>query len=107
MSVAARDCSADIGPAALSVVVKRGSTARVRNSADCARGPGSRFVQLSRGVPRVLRFQWDRRASAPGRRQGGAPAGLGTYTATAVAPAARLASQGTVFVLTGPGVGMP
>lgn len=106
VSVGARDCSVNVGPAALSVVVKQGGTRRIWDSAGCARG-GARFVQLSRGVPRVLHFRWDRRGSPPGCGQAGPPARLGTYTATAVAPAARLASQATVFVLTGPGVGMP
>ena len=107
VSVGARDCSVNIAPAALSVVVRRGGTGLVWDSADCARGSGAHFVQLSRGVPRVLHFQWGRRPSSPGCRLGGTPAPLGTYTATAVAPAARLASQGMVFVLAGAGVGMP
>ncbi len=107
VSLATRDCSVNLSPAALSVVIKAGGTRRFWDSADCARGPGVGFAQLTRGVPYVLHFLWGRRGSSPGCRQAGPAAQLGTYTATVVLPAAHLASQGTVFVLAGNGTGMP
>jgi hypothetical protein len=107
VSVSAGECSVNTGPGYLELVIRAGGTSPVWQSAGCAPRPGSRFVQLSRGVPQVLRFTWDRKAPAPGCQPSRAAARPGTYTATAVAPAEHLSSQGTVFVLSAPGVGMP
>ncbi len=107
VSVARRDCSFNVGPRSLSVVIKSGGITRIWSSADCVRGPGSDFVPLSTGVPSVLHFSWDRKASSPGCRPARAAVRPGTYTATVTAPGDRLASPGMVFILSGPGIAVP
>lgn len=107
VSLNARACSVDVGGRYLTLVIKAGGTRRVWGSADCASHAGAQFVQLAQGVPQVLHFSWDRKDSAPGCHQAGTQARPGTYTATAVAPTLGLTSRGTIFVLSGPGVGMP
>lgn len=107
VSVGSGDCSVNVGSGYLALVIKAGGTSRVWDSADCAQPARARFVQLSRGVPEVIHFTWDRRSSAPGCRGARTPVRAGTYTATAVVSAAHLASHDTVFVLAAPGMGMP
>lgn len=107
VNVGSQKCSVNVGPAYLYVVVKAGGTRRMWASSDCARASGPDFVQLGRGIPSVLHFSWDRKGSAPGCRLAGTAAQPGTYTAIAVATGPHLASQNTIFVLTGSGVGMP
>jgi hypothetical protein len=107
VSVGRRDCSFNVGARYLSVVIKSGGITRIWSSADCLTGPGSDFVPLSMGVPSVLHFSWNRKASSPGCRTSRAAVRPGTYTATVTAPADHLASPGMVFILNGPGVAMP
>ncbi|MBO0776562.1 MAG: hypothetical protein J2P34_09620 [Actinobacteria bacterium] len=106
VSVGDHDCSVNVGPGHLSVVIKSGGNHRIWDSADCARAK-SHFVQLSRGVPQVRHFSWNRKGSSPGCQLATASAHSGTYTATAVVPAAHLASRDRVFVLRGRGTAMP
>ncbi len=107
VSIARRDCSFNVGPRYLSVVIKSGGITRIWSSANCVTGSGSDFVSLSTGVPSVLHFSWNRKASSPGCRASRAAVRPGTYTATVTAPRDRLASQGMVFILNGPGVAEP
>lgn len=107
VSVDRRDCSFNVGPRYLSVVIKSGGITRIWGSADCLQGAGSDVVQLSTGVPSVLHFSWNRKASLPGCRPARAAVRPGTYTATVTASRGRVASQGMVFVLNGPGVAVP
>jgi hypothetical protein len=107
VSVARRDCSFNVGPRYLSVVIKSGGITRIWSSANCVTGSGSDFVALSTGVPSVLHFSWNRKASSPGCQASRAAVRPGTYTATVTAPRDRLASQGMVFILNGPGVAEP
>jgi hypothetical protein len=107
VSVGRRDCSFNVGPRSLSVVIKSGGITRIWSSADCVQGPGSDVVELTTGVPSVLHFSWDRKASSPGCQPSHAAVRPGTYTATVTASRGRLASQGMVFVLNGPGVAEP
>jgi hypothetical protein len=107
VSIARRDCSFNVGPRYLSVVIKSGGITRIWSSANCVTGSGSDFVALSTGVPTVLHFSWNRKASSPGCQASRAAVRAGTYTATVTAPRDRLASQGMVFILNGPGVAEP
>jgi hypothetical protein len=107
VSIARRDCSFNVGPRYLSVVVKSGGITRIWSSANCVTGSGSDFVALSTGVPSVLHFSWNRKASSPGCQASRAAVRPGTYTATVTAPRDRLASQGMVFILNGAGVAQP
>jgi hypothetical protein len=107
VSVGRRDCSFNVGSRYLSVVIKSGGITRIWSSADCLPGPGSDVIALSTGVPSVLHFSWNRKASLPGCRPSRAAVRPGTYTATVTASRDRLASQGMVFVLNGPGVAVP
>jgi hypothetical protein len=107
VSIARRDCSFNVGPRYLSVVIKSGGITRIWSSANCVTGSGSDFVALSTGVPSVLHFSWNRKASSPGCQASRAAVRPGTYTATVTAPRDRLASQGMVFILNGPGVAEP
>jgi hypothetical protein len=107
VSLDRRDCSFNVGPRYLSLVIKSGGITRIWSSADCPQGPGSDVVQLSTGVPSVLHFSWNRKASRPGCRPSTAAVRPGTYTATVTASRGRLASQGMVFVLNGPGIAVP
>ena len=77
------DCSFNVGPGHLAVVIKEGP-ARIWSSADCVNGTGSLVTALRRGVPTVVAIDWNRRMSSPGC---GGPARVvpaGTYTAYAV-----------------------
>ena len=107
VSIGKRDCSFNVGPRYLSVVIKSGGITRIWGSADCMKDTGSDFVPLSTGVPSVLHFSWDRKASSPGCRTIPVAVRPGTYTATVTAPGDHLASQGMVFILNGPGVAVP
>jgi hypothetical protein len=107
VSIARRDCSFNVGPRYLSVVIKSGGITRIWSSADCLTGSGSDFVSLSTGVPSVLHFSWNRKASSPGCLPSRAAVRPGMYTATVTVPRDRLASQGMVFILNGPGVAQP
>jgi hypothetical protein len=107
VSIGKRDCSFNVGPRYLSVVIKSGGISRIWSSADCMKDTGSDFVSLSTGVPSVLHFSWDRKASSPGCRTVPVAVRPGTYTATVTAPGDHLASQGMVFILNGPGVAVP
>ena len=77
------DCSFNVGPGHLAVVIKEGP-ARIWSSADCVNGTGSLVTALRRGVPTVVSIGWNRRTSSPGC--GGPPRAVpaGTYTAYAV-----------------------
>jgi hypothetical protein len=107
VSVARRDCSFNVGARYLSVVIKSGGITRIWSSADCVTGPGSDFVPLSMGVPSVLHFSWNRKASSPGCRTATAAVRPGTYTATVTDPRDHLASPGMVFILNGAGIAQP
>jgi hypothetical protein len=105
VSTAPRPCSFDLGDRNVQLVIKAGGERRVWDSADCVQGPGRRVTKLTRGVPEVLRFSWDRKTSTPGCKLAGKPVQPGTYTATARSGA--LSSQSLIFVLAGPGVAVP
>jgi hypothetical protein len=105
VSTAPRSCSFDLGDRNVLLVIKAGGERRVWDSADCVQGAGRRVAKLTRGVPEVLRFSWDRKTSAPGCKLAGKPVQPGTYTATARSGA--LSSQSLIFVLAGPGVAVP
>jgi len=105
VSTAPKSCSFDLGDRNVELVIKAGGERRVWNSADCVQGSGQRVAKLTRGVPEVLRFSWDRKTSAPGCKLAGKPVQPGTYTATARSGA--LHTQSLIFVLAGPGVAVP
>jgi hypothetical protein len=105
VSTAPRPCAFDLGDRHVELVIKAGGERRVWDSADCVQGSGRRVAKLTRGVPQVLRFSWDRKTSAPGCKLAGKPVQPGTYTATARSGA--LSSQSLIFVLAGPGVAVP
>jgi hypothetical protein len=107
VSVGRRDCSFNVGARYLSVVIKSGGITRIWSSADCVTGSGSDFVPLSMGVPSVLHFSWNRKASSPGCRTATAAVRPGTYTATVTDPRDHLASPGMVFILNGAGIAQP
>jgi hypothetical protein len=110
VSTAPGICSFALTDGRVQLLIKAGGIRRVWDSADCARpAPAARAAvapaRLSRGVPAVLWFTWDRKTSVPGCRVPGRAAHPGTYTATATS--GRLSSQSLIFVLRAPGIGVP
>lgn len=103
VSTAADPCTFSTGPRFVSVVVRAGRVP-LWTSAACARG-GRGVSVLTRGVPVVLRFWWDRAVQAPGCRGKGRPVRPGTFVATAVS--GRLISNSLVFMLRAPGPAVP
>ena len=89
-----KTCTFNVGARYLALVIKAGS-ARVWNSADCLQGRKSLSTDLVRGVPTVLSFSWDRRASAPGCRLGSGAVPAGIYTATVIS--GTLSSNKEIF----------
>ncbi|HUZ54882.1 MAG TPA: hypothetical protein VMU94_20445 [Streptosporangiaceae bacterium] len=77
------DCSFNVGPGHLAVVIKEGP-ARIWSSADCVNGTGSLVTALRRGVPTVVAVDWNRRTSSPGCSGPARPVPAGSYTAYAV-----------------------
>ncbi len=77
------DCSFNVGPGHLAVVIKEGP-ARIWSSADCVNGTGSLVTALRRGVPTVVAIDWNRRMSSPGCSGPARVVPAGTYTAYAV-----------------------
>ena len=77
------DCSFNVGPGHLAVVVKEGP-ARIWSSADCVNGTGSLVTALRRGVPTVVAIDWNRRTSSPGCSGPARTVPAGSYTAYAV-----------------------
>jgi hypothetical protein len=59
------DCSCNVGAGHLAVLIKQG-TARIWNSADCARGSRGLVTVLKRGIPAELSIGWGRNTLAPG-----------------------------------------
>jgi hypothetical protein len=82
VSTGPADCSFDVGPAHLALVIKEGQV-RVWSSADCVSGPGGLISALRRGVPTVLPVTWNRQTSAPGCTGPAAQVPAGLYTAYA------------------------
>jgi hypothetical protein len=56
------DCTFNIGPGHLALVIKRGRT-RVWSSADCVVSNGGLVIVLRRGVPTVITIGWSERTS--------------------------------------------
>ena len=83
VSTAAAECSFNLGPAYLAVVVKEGPV-RIWSSADCVRGSGSLLTALRRGVPTVLQINWNRKTSSPGCSGPVSRVPAGSYSAKAV-----------------------
>ena len=77
------DCSFNVGPGHLAVVVKEGP-ARIWSSSDCVSGTGSLVTALRRGVPTVVAVDWNRRTSSPGCSGPARAVPAGSYTAYAV-----------------------
>ncbi len=77
------DCSFNVGPGHLALVVKEGP-ARIWSSADCVTGTGSLITALRRGVPTVVAIGWNKETSTPGCGGPARSAPAGTYTAYAV-----------------------
>jgi hypothetical protein len=77
------DCSFNVGPGHLAVVIKEGP-ARIWSSADCVNGTGSLVTALRRGVPTVVAVDWNRRMSSPGCGGMSRAVPAGSYTAYAV-----------------------
>ena len=77
------DCSFNVGPGHLAVVIKEGP-ARIWSSADCVNGTGSLVTALRRGVPTVIAIDWNRRTSSPGCSGPARAVPAGSYTAYAV-----------------------
>ncbi|MGD0606805.1 MAG: hypothetical protein ABSA53_24855 [Streptosporangiaceae bacterium] len=90
VSTASGDCPFDTGQKKLQVVVM--SSGRIIwDSADCARGGGSRVAELRRGVPAQETVSWNRTISLPGCVTLASGARPGTYqvqarTATVASP---------------------
>jgi len=90
VSTASGACPFDTGQKKLHVVVM--SSGRIIwDSADCARGRGSRVAELRRGVPAQETVSWNRTISLPGCVTLASSARAGTYqvqarTATAASP---------------------
>lgn len=89
-------CSVNLATRHLHVLIKSGPH-RVWDSADCARPSGPRITKLTRGVPEVVQFTWDRATSSPGCRLPRNTARPGTYSATA--HNGSISSQPRIFVL--------
>lgn len=105
VSTAARPCSFDVGAKNVQLVIKAGGERRVWDSAACLGSRGHRMVQLTRGVPVVLRVSWDRATAGASCGQPGPAAQPGTYTA--IARSGRMHSQSLIFVLGGRNVTVP
>jgi len=77
------DCSFNVGPGHLALVIKEGS-ARIWSSADCVKGTDNLVTELRRGVPTVVAIGWNKKTSSrdcSGPAQSVPP---GTYTAYAM-----------------------
>ncbi|MGD0685007.1 MAG: hypothetical protein ABSA03_07790 [Streptosporangiaceae bacterium] len=82
VSTARRTCMFNVGGGHVALVIRAGRTA-VWSSADCVQGRKSLRTDLVRGVPTVLAFSWNRRASSAGCKRGASVVHAGTYAATA------------------------
>jgi hypothetical protein len=82
VSTQPKDCSFNVGPGHLAMVVKEGP-ARIWSSADCVNGTGSLVTALRRGVPTVVAIDWNRRTSSPGCSGPSRTVPAGSYTAYA------------------------
>jgi hypothetical protein len=58
------DCSFNIGPGHLGLVIKRGQV-RVWSSTDCVAATGGLAAVLQRGVPTVVTIGWSKKTSSP------------------------------------------
>jgi hypothetical protein len=96
VSTAPRTCSVNLATRHLRVLITSGPH-RVWDSAGCARPSGPRITKLTRGVPEVVQFTWDRTTSSPGCRLPRNTARPGTYSATA--HSGSISSQPRIFVL--------
>ena len=56
------DCTFNIGPGHLALVIRKGRT-RIWSSADCVAGNGGLVIALRRGVPTVVTIGWSERTS--------------------------------------------
>lgn len=74
------DCTIDLGPRALPLVVTSGSD-RIWSDADCAHAGGSHVHELHRGVPFVRTVRWSRWRSFPHCRHTTLRAVPGVYVA--------------------------
>ncbi len=104
MSLAARPCTVSTGARFVSLVIRPGRQP-LWDSAACAGGAGPSPAVLTKGVPAVLHFWWDRRAREGGCRGQARPAPPGAFVATAIS--GRLTSNSLIFVLHAPGVAVP
>jgi hypothetical protein len=86
VSTAPGTCTFDLSPAQLHLVVM--SAGRVIwDSADCARGGGTRLSKLTRGIPVQEYFTWNRAITLPGCVTLASSARPGSYQAQARTPA--------------------
>jgi len=86
VSTAPGTCTFDLSPARLHLVVM--SAGRVIwDSADCARGGGTRLSRLTRGIPVQAYFTWNRAITLPGCVTLASSARPGSYQAQARTPA--------------------
>jgi hypothetical protein len=86
VSTAPGTCTFDLSPAHLHLVVM--SAGRVIwDSADCARGGGTRLSKLARGIPVQEYFTWSRAITLPGCVTLASSARPGSYQAQARTPA--------------------
>lgn len=105
VSIDPHPCTFRTSPQSVFVVVW-GGHAMLWNSADCAGAAArTRAKVLTRGIPVVLRFWWDRKTGPPGCQGHRYQVRPGTYLATAVSRVAT--SNSVVFVLNGPGTATP
>ena len=95
VSTASGQCSADLGPSHLHVVI-RSDGKQIWDSADCA-GLAPRATTLARGVPATVPITWNRKTSAPGCRAAHRAVRPGSYTATAYI--GNLSSRAVTVVL--------
>jgi hypothetical protein len=105
VSTARGRCAAALGAAHLHIRIRAGGKTRVWDSADCARSPAPRVTTLTRGVPVVIQFTWNRTTSAPGCRAPRRAVRPGTYTVTA--SSGNRSSRAMIFVLKGRGIAVP
>jgi hypothetical protein len=92
------DCSFNIGPGHLALVIRQGKV-RIWSSADCVAGTGGGglVTTLRRGVPTVVTIGWNKKTSAPDCGGHGRSVPAGTYEAHAVD--ASLTSASATFYL--------
>jgi hypothetical protein len=90
------DCSFNIGPGHLALVIKQGHT-RIWSSGDCVARTAGLVTVLRRGVPTVVTIGWSKKTSTPGCDGHARSVPPGSYRAIAVD--GSLTSSPTMFRL--------